>query len=428
MQLGHDLFPIVHGIVGLAGFCFIAFLISENRRAIRWRQVFAGLIAQVVILLMLFLIPWFADIFMAINAVVQTLMRATLDATSVVFGYIGGGSLPFAVTPTGQSSLMILALQALPLVITIAALASLLTYWGVLNKVVQGMGWLLKRIFDVGGALGVGVSSNIFLGVSEAPLMIRPYLKQLTRSELFTLMTVGLAGTAGTVMGLYVAILSGVLGKMGMMHVISAVLVTIPAVITIARIIVPEVGEMTEGRLAHQHEASNSVEALTLGAFEGGKILLGIIVMMIGVVALVKFIDKGLALVHFGDLHLSMTGIMTWVMEPLVWLMGVPGNQMHIAANLMASKVVINELVAFEKLGVVRHSLDPRTELILVYAMCGFSNFSSIGILIGTYNALIPGRRAEYVKLSFKALIAAVLCTSMSGTVLGMFYGVLPSM
>ncbi|WP_235603179.1 nucleoside transporter C-terminal domain-containing protein [Piscirickettsia litoralis] len=286
---------------------------------------------------------------------------------------------------------------------------------------------MLKRIFGVGGALGVGVSSNIFLGVSEAPLMIRPYFNKLTRSELFTMMTVGLAGTAGTVMGLYVAILSGVLGKVGMMHVISAVLVTIPAVVTIARIIIPETEIMTEGRVAHEHEASNSLEALTLGAFEGGKILLGIIVMMIGVVAVVKFLDKGLALIHLGDLHLSMTGIMTWVMEPVVWLMGVPSGQIHVAAGLMASKVVINELVAFEQLGALRHSLDPRTQLMMVYAMCGFSNFSSIGILIGTYNALIPGRRAEYVKLSFKALIAAVLCTSMSGTVLGMFYGLLPS-
>ncbi|HTF99228.1 MAG TPA: nucleoside transporter C-terminal domain-containing protein [Nitrospirota bacterium] len=407
-------------LFGIFVFLAIAWLISEKRNVVKYRIVLTGVVVQLGIAAVLLYVPFFKKFFLLLNRIVLALEAATKAGTSFVFGYVGGGAPPFLLQDPGAN--FILAFQALPLVLVIGALSSLLFYWKILPVIVKGFSLLLQKTMNIGGALGLGASTTIFLGMVEAPLVIKPYLTSMTRSELFSLMTVGMACIAGTVMILYATILSNVIpDPLG--HILVASFIHVAAAITIARIMVPETGEETAGSLIPQRAATSSMDAVVKGTMDGLHLLLNIVAMLLVMVALIylaNFLIGVLPLV--GGRPLTLQRILGFIMAPVVWLFGIPWPQAQTAGYLMGTKTILNELLAFlEMAKLPAGTLDDRSRLIMTYALSSFANFGSLGILIGGLGTLAPERRDEVVGLGIKALIAGTLATCMTGAVMGLF-------
>jgi CNT family concentrative nucleoside transporter len=397
-------------LLGLAVFTGIAWLISENRKGVKYATALTG-VAYV---------PFFKKFFLLLNTVVLALESATKAGTSFVFGYVGGGTPPFLLTDPGSN--FILAFQALPLVLVIGALSGLLFYWKILPLVVRSFSFLLQKTMNIGGALGLGASTTIFLGMVEAPLLIKPYLRNMTRSELFSLMTVGMACIAGTVMVLYATFLNGVIpDPLG--HILIASFIHVAAAITIARIMVPETGEETSGRMIPTQTATSSMDAIVKGTMDGLHLLLNIIAMLVVMVALVHLANLIVGLLpEVGEKPLTLQRVLGFFMAPVVWLFGIPWPQAQTAGSLMGTKTILNELLAFLELAKLpAEALDPRGRLIMTYALSSFANFGSLGILLGGLGSLAPERRDEIVGLGMKALVAGTLATCMTGAVIGIF-------
>jgi CNT family concentrative nucleoside transporter len=336
-----------------------------------------------------------------------------------VFGYLGGGALPFELKAPGAE--FILAFQALPIVLLMSVLTTLLFYWRILPPVVRGMAWLLERTLGVGGAVGLSTAANIFLGMVEAPLFIRPYLAQLTRSELFLVMTGGMAGIAGTVLVLYATLLAPLIPDAAAHFVIASVLGA-PAAILVSLIMVPETGKRTDGALEDPDmHASSTMDAIVKGTTAGLELLLNIIAMLIVLVALVYLANAILGLLpHIGGAAISLQRMLGYAMAPVCWLMGLPWPQAVTAGSLMGVKTVLNELIAYvdlSKLG--PDALDPRSRLIMLYAMCGFANFGSLGIMIGGLGTMAPQRRDEINSLGLKSIVSGTLTTCLMGAIVG---------
>jgi CNT family concentrative nucleoside transporter len=411
----------IQSLTGFILFAVIAWCFSENRRRFPFRLVFWGMVSQVLIALVLLKFPLFTHFFLILNRAVIALQEATLAGTSFVFGYIGGGPAPFEVTYP-QSS-FILAFQALPLVLVISALSALFFYWGVLQKIVRGFSWVLTKSLGIGGAEGLGVSANIFVGMVEAPLLIGPYVKKLTRSELFTLMTSGMATIAGTVMFLYASILEKIIPNV-MGHILTASIISVPAAIVISKIMIPETGRLTSGELAAVEKASGAMDAITKGAVQGLELLLNIIALIVVLVALVNLINLMLGLLpSVGGDSLTLQRIFGWIMSPVVWLMGVPWAEAHTAGELMGTKTVLNEFIAYIDMSRLPEGrLSQRSLLIMSYALCGFANPGSLGIMIGGMGGIAPERRQDIVNLGFLSILSGTLATCMTGAVVGMLY------
>lgn len=403
-------------VLGLVVFIAIAWGFSDNRRAVSWRWTAAGLLLQFLIAALFLNVPFFAGLFLQLNRAVLALDEATRAGTSFVFGYVGGGSAPFAVTEPANS--FVFAFQALPLVLVIGALASLLFYWRILPMVVKGLSLLLQKSLHIGGALGLGTATTLFLGMVEAPLFIKPYLKEMTRSELFALMTCGMASIAGTVMILYSTFLKGVIpDPLG--HILTASLIHIPAALTVARVMCPETGDQTAGSLTPERGASGSMEAITRGTIDALHLLLNIIAMLLVAVALVHLVNQLLGLLpQFGGQAVTLQRLLGLVMAPIVWLFGIPWAEAHTAGALMGTKTILNELLAFLDLAQLpAESLSLRSRLIMTYALCSFANFGSLGIMIGGLGSMVPERRSEIVAMGMRALLAGTLATCMTGAV-----------
>ena len=359
---------------------------------------------------------------MLLNRLVLSLEEATTAGTSFVFGYLGGADLPFIEKFPGAG--FILAFRAFPLVLIISALSALLFYWKILPLVVKAFSWALQKTMGLGGTEGVGVSANIFVGMVESPLFIRPYLQKMTRSEIFTLMTSGMATIAGTVMVLYASILRTTIGDI-MGHILTASIISLPAAITISKLMVPETDELTPGELSLTEKATSSMDAVTKGTLQGVELLLNIIAMLVVLVALVYLINLILGLFpEFGGKPITLQRLMGYIMTPIVWLMGVPLNEASTAGALMGTKTILNELLAYLDLSRLEPgTLSPRSMLIMTYAMCGFANPGSLGIMIGGMGTMAPTRRDEIVALGFRSIIAGTLATCMTGAVVGIIGG-----
>ncbi len=411
---------LIQPLLGIIIFLGIAWSISEQRNKVKYTTILSGILVQFAIAGILLYIPIFKKFFMFLNNVVLSLEAATKAGTSFVFGYIGGGTPPFLLQDPGSN--FILAFQALPLVLVIGALSSLLFYWKVLPTVVKGFSFLLQKTMNIGGALGLGASTTIFLGMIEAPLVIKPYLKSMTRSELFSLMTVGMACIAGTVMILYATILNNVIpDPLG--HILVASFIHVAAAITVARIMVPETGEETAGNLLPLPAATSSMDAVVKGTLDGLQLLLNIIAMLVVMVALVHLANTLIGLLpNVAGRPLTLQRILGFVMAPIVWLFGIPWPQAQTAGFLMGTKTILNELLAFlEMVNLPPGALDDRSRLIMTYALSSFANFGSLGILIGGLGSLAPERREEVVNLGMKAIVAGTLATCMTGAVIGIF-------
>lgn len=409
---------VIQSIAGLLVFAGIAWCLSENRRQVSPMIPLVGIVIQLAVGLLLLKLSIFREFFLLLNRFVLSLQAATNEGTSFVFGYLGGASLPFKESFPGAS--FILAFRALPLVLLMSALSALLFYWKVLPPVVRAFSWALQKTMRVGGAEGLGVSANIFVGMVESPLFIRPYLKDMTRSEIFTLMTCGMATIAGTVMVLYASILSERIPDV-MGHILTASIISVPAAVTISKIMVPETGSPTGGQLIAAEPAASSMDAIAKGTLQGLELLLNIIAMLVVLVALVYLVNLMFDLLpDIGGAPLTLQRILGIAMAPIVWLMGVSWSEAFTAGALMGTKTILNELLAYIDLSrLSADALSPRSLLIMTYAMCGFANPGSLGIMIGGLGTMAPGRRSEIVALGWRSIVAGTLATCMTGAVVG---------
>jgi len=414
-----DWIAMLQSLAGLFLFALAALAISEEPRKIRWKTVLIGFALQFVIGIVLLWIPLFREVFLFLNNLVLALEESTRAGTSFVFGYLGGAELPFEEKFPGGA--FILAFRALPLILLISALASLLFYWRILPRVVRAFSWGLQKTMGVGGAEGLGLSANIFVGMVEAPLFVRPYLRYMSRSELFTLMSCGMATIAGTVMVLYASILRDAVPNV-MGHILTASIISVPAVITISKIMIPETGELTSGDMSATEEAAGAMDAITRGTLRGVKLLINIVAMLVVLVALVHLLNLALELLpDAGGAPITLQRILGLMMAPVTWLMGVPWGEALTAGSLMGTKTILNELLAYLELSrLPEEALSDRSRLIMTYAMCGFANPGSLGIMIGGLGTMAPERREEIVSLGFRSIVAGTLATCMTGTIVGM--------
>lgn len=416
--------PALHSVAGFFALHLLAWLCSERRSVVGWRSVTAGMMLTFALGVVLLKVPPVSELFLNLNALVALLERATQDGTSFVFGYLGGGPLPFEEKQPGAS--FVFAFRALPLVLVVSALSSLLFYWGILPLIVRAFSFLLTRAMGVGGAVGLSAAANVFVGMVEAPLFVRPYIRSMTRSELFVMMTCGMANIAGTVMVLYASVLGKVIPDV-LGHLLMASIISTPAAIAVALLMVPAVpgdGPPTEAGLAPPQEARSAMDAITQGTVDGVSLLVNIIAMLVVLVSLVALANQALALLpQVGGASITLQRVLGQVMAPLVWVMGIPWAEATTAGALMGTKTVLNEFIAYMDLAnLPMNALSNRSELMMTYALCGFANFGSLGIMIGGLATMAPERRGDIVSLGAKTLVSGTLATLIAGSVVGILY------
>jgi concentrative nucleoside transporter, CNT family len=409
----------MRGLFGMAVILLLAWGLGEDRGRVPWRVVAAGVLLQFALALLFLKFSPARAAFLLLNRAVEGLQHATEAGTGFVFGYLGGGPLPFAETQPAAS--FIFAFRALPLVLVISALATLLFYWGVLQRIVAAFAWVLRHSIGVGGPLGLGAAVHIFVGHIEGPLLIRPYLMRLARGELFALMSCGMAGIAGTVMVLYATIVGAVIPN-ALGNILIAAVISTPAALAIAVLMVPFQPDPSGAfQLAIDDPPVSAMDAIAKGTRDGIGFLLNIAAMLVVTIALVSLVNFAFGLMPgLGGAPLTLERLFAYAFRPVMWLIGIPAPQVPAAAALMGTKTVLNEFVAYVDLAhLPAEALDPRSRLIMTYALCGFANFGSLGILIGGMGAMVPERRAEIVALGLRSILSGTLATCMSGAVVG---------
>jgi CNT family concentrative nucleoside transporter len=412
-----DIAHAAHAAFGTTALVGLAWALSEKRSAVRWRLVLAGLALQAVLAALMLLVPVLRDAVFSLNAALQAVERATQAGTAFVFGYLGGGPAPFVLSDPSAS--FVLAFRALPLVLVVSALSALLFHWRIIPLVVRILARLLEKTLGLGGAVGASAAANVFVGMVEAPLVVRPYLARLSRSELFMVMNCGMATIAGTVMALYGAILAPVIPD-AIGHILIASIVATPAAITVAALMVP--GDATgDGQAEIGRQDANAMEAVTRGTIEGVQLLLYITAMLIVFSALVYLANAILGLLPLAE-PLTLQRIFGWMFAPLAWCAGVPWKESQVAGALLGTKTVLTEFLAYVDLAKLpAEALSERSRLLMTYALCGFANFGSLGILIGGMGTMVPERRAEIVALGMKSIVGGTLATCMTASVVGLF-------
>jgi len=397
-----------------------AWAISERRGQVNWRSVGAALLVTLAAAVLLLKIPQIKLAFALVNRAVDAVSAATLAGTGFVFGYVGGAPPPFAVT--SPASEFVLGFQALPIVLVMSVLTTLLFHWRILPPIVRGFSWLLERMIGVGGAVGLSTAANIFLGMIEAPLFIKPYLGKLSRGELFMIMTGGMATIAGTVYVLYATILKPVIpdaaGQLLVASIISA-----PAALLISMLMVPvpQDERIDMGAIKIGTVADSTMDAIVRGTATGLELLLNIVAMLIVLVALVHLANAILGLLpDVAGSAITLQRLLGYLMAPVCWLMGVPWHEAFTAGSLMGIKTVLNELIAYVELAKLpAGALDPRSRLIMIYAMCGFANFGSLGIMLAGLTVMAPERRADIISLGGKSIVSGTLATCLTGAIVG---------
>ncbi len=405
------------GVIALIAF---AWAISENRRAVSPRRVAIGLAITLVLAVLFLKVPPITAALGSANHVIDAIAAASRAGTAFVFGYIGGGPLPFELKFPGNE--FVLAFNALPIVLLMSVLTTLLFYWGILPPIVKGFAYVLNRTMGVGGAVGLSTAANIFVGHVEAPLFIRPYLAQLSRSELFVVMTGGMAGIAGTVLVLYAQFLRNAVPDAAG-HLIIASVLGAPVAVMIGQIMVPDERDIRTNSLeVTEPVADSTMDAIAKGTTAGLALLLNMIAMLIVFVALVHLVNAVLGLLPaLGGEPVTLQRLLGLVMAPVCWLIGIPWSQAPTAGALMGIKTVLNELIAYlEMAKLPADALDPRSRLIMLYAMCGFANFGSLGIMIGGLTVMAPDRRSDVLSLGMKSIVSGTLSTLLMGAIVGL--------
>jgi CNT family concentrative nucleoside transporter len=405
------------GVIALVAF---AWLVSENRRAVSPKRIAIGIVVTLVLATLFLKVPPITAAFGSANHVIDAIAEASRAGTSFVFGYVGGGPLPFELKFPGNE--FVLAFNALPIVLVMSVLTTLLFYWGILPPIIKGFAFALDRTMGVGGAVGLSTAANIFVGHVEAPLFIRPYLNQLSRSELFVVMTGGMAGIAGTVLVLYATFLRDAVADAAG-HLIIASVLGAPVAVMIGQIMVPDEKDVRTNSLAIEEPiAESTMDAIAQGATAGLSLLLNMIAMLIVFVALVHLINAMFSVLpSLGGEPITLQRLLGFVMAPVTWLIGIPWEQAKTAGALMGIKTVLNELIAYLEMSKLPPgTLDPRSRLIMLYAMCGFANFGSVGIMIGGLTVMAPERRSDIISLSMKSVVSGTISTLLMGAVVGL--------
>ncbi|MBL8671900.1 MAG: nucleoside:proton symporter [Alphaproteobacteria bacterium] len=409
--------------LGLVAFAVLAWALGTARGRLRPRALarlaIAGLGLQIAVALLLLKLPPAQSALLALNDAVGAILAATRAGTSFVFGYLGGAPLPFEAKGPGGG--FVLALQALPIILVVSALSAVLYHWRILPLLVRALSRGLQRTMGVGGAVGVSTAANIFLGMVEAPLLVRPYLARLTRSELFVVMTGGMASVAGTVMVLYASILGPAVSN-AIGHILVASLISAPAAILVGILMEPDERATDGAELGTASPYRSTMDAVVEGTQQGLTLLLSVVAMLIVFVALVALANAVLAALPdvLGG-ALTLQRMLGWLCAPVAWTMGIPWEQAAASGALIGTKTVLNEFVAYVELAALPDgTLDARSRLIMVYALCGFANLGSLGIMIGGLAAMAPERRAEITALGLRSILSGTIATCMTGAVVGL--------
>ena len=412
---------VAQSAFGVLALVALAWMIGRAPKGVPWRAVGIGIVIQVVIALILLKLPPVQAVFVWINQAVSALVAATKAGTSVVFGYLGGGAAPFEATNPANS--FVLAFQGLPLILVVGAIAGLLYHRGVIPFFVRDFSRLLRRTMGIGGAVGVSTAANVFVGMVEAPLFVRPYLARLSNPELFMVMTAGLATLAGNMMVLYAAFLTGTVeDPIG--QLLTASLISAPAALVVAMVMMPPAhGERTvdDDATAPPSDAATSLEAAVMGVINGVNLLISVVAMLIAGIALAALANMILGLA--GDIWgapLTLERMLGWIMAPVAWAMGMSWPEALAAGPLLGTKVVINELVAYLQFTADPSAFSPRARVILTYALGSFANIGSLGIMIGGMVAMVPERRTDIVRLAPLSLVSGTIATCMTGAVVGL--------
>jgi len=411
---------ILHALAGLAAIVAVAWVASEDRTRVPWRTVAGGIALAFALAALCLELPPAAAALGSLNAVVDALDRATTAGTAMVFGYLGGGPMPFAQTDPAAS--FVLAFRALPIVLVTAALSALLFHVGILPAVVRAFARVLRGTLGIGGTVGVAAAANVFVGMVEAPLVVRPYLARLSRGELFIVMVGGMATIAGTVLVLYATIL-GPRVPGALAHLLVASVVATPVSIAIAALMVPP--SATDDReVRFEREDANAVAAIARGTAEGLALLLNIVAMLVVFIALVALVNGVLGMLPaLGGAPLSLERLLGYAFAPLAWACGVPWSEVAVAGQLLGKKTVLNELLAYLDLAALPDAaLSPRSRVLMTYALCGFANFGSLGIMLGGMGTMLPAaRRGELSALGMKSIAAGLLSTCATAALVGLF-------
>lgn len=427
----HSLFSsISKGIIGMTALVFLGYLFSVDRKNINWQLIIKGVLLQVFLALLILKVPYAEDVFEFFSRAFVKVVDMAHHGAEFVFGsFIDGEVNPYIKN---------FATWILPSVIFFSALSSLLYYWGILQKVVIAMAWLMKRILGLSGAESVSAAGNIFLGQTEAPLLVKPYLGKMTKSEILCLMAGGMATIAGGVLASYIGFLGGEDPTQKVYfakHLLTASLMSAPAAIVFAKIIVPETESINKDlSVAKEKLGTNSLEAITNGTTDGLKLAVNVgamLIVFISLVALANYIlgkfghVTGLNEVIAGFGHysaLSFEAILGYTLSPFAWIMGVPWEDSLIVGQLLGEKTILNEFVAYGNLGRLQHFISDKAVIMCTYVLCGFANFASIGIQVGGIGSLAPERKSLLAKYGVKALIAGTLACMSTAVIAGMLF------
>jgi CNT family concentrative nucleoside transporter len=412
------------GLLGILVVLAAAWLGSTDRRHIRWRTIFWGLSLQVVFAFLVLRFNFGQRVMYWAGDVVTKMLSATYAGTRILFGELGlpnAGAFGKVISPASGS---IFAFQVLPTIIFISAFFAVMYHIGLMQIIIRGMAWLMLKTMRISGAESMNVAASIFMGQTEAPLTIRPFLARATRSELMTIMTSGMAHVSGGIMAMYIS--QGVEAR----HLLSAVIMTSPGTILMAKMLVPETQVPdTEGRViiprTEEHKDENLIGAIARGTIDGGKLALNVAIMLISFLALVALLDMLLAWAHGGLpwFPSSLGEILGWVGAPIAWLIGVPWHDAPAIGNLLGTRMALNEVIAYIGLGAQKAALSPRAFTIATFALCGFANLGSIGMQIGGIGALVPERRNDLAKLGVRAMLAGTMANLISASIAGIFLG-----
>jgi len=412
-----DNFRSLIGVVFLLG---LAWLASSARRKIPMRTVIAALGLQIAVAAAIFAIPPVRGALAAVSEGLKAMQAATSKGTQFVFGYLGGGGTPFEVVIPENN--FILAFQVLPLMIVISALAAMFWHWGILEKICEGMGFLMRKSLGLSGPVSLGTAASIFLGMVEAPMVVRPYLERMSRADIFLIMTAAMSTVAGTVMAIYIALMQRTVPEAAA-HVIVASFMAAPGAVAIARIMQPpETASSVTDEKPPPKFYQSTMDAFTRGVQDGVNIFISVLATAVVAVAIIALLDMGLEAFapDIGGAPVTMNRVFGWVLSPLMYMLGIPWKDAAPAGMLLGTKTTLNELIAFISLSELpAESMEPRTRMMMIYVLCGFANFSGVAIMVGGLSAMCPSRRPEFLDLGLKSLGSGTLTNLLNGTLLG---------
>lgn len=428
---------VLFGIFGILVLLGIAWLFSDSKKTVNWRIVGTGIGLQLIFAVFVILTPWGSVVFDAIGSFFVKIISFTFDGAAFVFGALAsqetfGNAFPEGIRSEGVG--FIFAFQVLPTIIFFASLMAVLYHLGLMQKIVQGMAWVMAKVMRVSGAEAISVAANVFIGQTEAPLVVRPYVSPMTRSELLTLMVGGMATIAGGVLAAYVSLLGGTDPALQLYyakHLLSASLMAAPATIVIAKILVPErevSKTMGTVKVMVEKTSSNVIEAAATGASDGLKLALNVGAMLLAFIALIFMFNWVLTSVFTDLLGLTIKGepitleiLLGYLLSPIAWIIGVPWEDAVTVGSLIGQKIVLNEFIAYLNLSnlIPTGVLSEKAVIISTYALCGFANFSSIAIQIGGIGGIAPDRRADLAKFGLRAVLGGSLATFMTATIAG---------